>query len=135
MHDIKFRGKDINTGEWRYGYYVKNVYRVDGVAIGRHEIINDGIRYEVVPETVGRGMFLKDRNGKYVHEGDVVTKGCRNEMSVVCYGWGEMDSGVYSYIGFYLESTDGEQEQEDDWKRLRLEVVGTIYDNPELLTI
>ena len=62
MRDIRFRGKNINTGEWVYGYFKKNRH-------GDCYIEDDGLAVEVDPDTVGQMVCLLDE-GDEVYEGD-----------------------------------------------------------------
>jgi len=57
-----YRGK-TKEGKWVYGWYIFST--ID-------EIIQNGLRYEVIPETVGQ-FVCKDKNGKGVFEGDNAT--------------------------------------------------------------
>jgi len=60
----EYRGKDKQTGEWRYGYLFADDYI-------RH-IDVDGIPWlrEVDPDTVGQSTGLPDRDGVTIYEGD-----------------------------------------------------------------
>lgn len=62
---IKFRGRDVITGNWAYGYY----YPSKGNAIIRNEKDEECI---VDPETVGQFTGMKDENGGGVYEGDSI---------------------------------------------------------------
>lgn len=69
---IKFRGKNIHTGEWLYGDLeynrVKEIARI-------HSYNNDGnyIGQNIVdPSTVGQFTELFDRTGKNIFEGDIL---------------------------------------------------------------
>lgn len=66
MREIKFRGKDINTGEWVYGFYTQGSF-IDpntGKETIRH-IIDNGMLHDVVPETIGQytGTDRQERKG------------------------------------------------------------------------
>ena len=66
-----FRGKQINTGKWVFGFYYKT--------LGKHIILGsvdpDGVmqrKYEVNPETVGQFMEVTDKEDKKIFEDDVL---------------------------------------------------------------
>ena len=65
MRDIRFRGKNINTGKWVYGYFKKNTYG-DCYIEDEH-----GLSTVVLSDTVGQ-YVCKDANGNDVYEGDIV---------------------------------------------------------------
>ena len=67
----KFRGRDVITGNWAYGYY----YPSKGHAIIRNE--NDA-ECIVLKETVGQFTGLLNKNGKEIYEGDIK----REEFSI-----------------------------------------------------
>lgn len=65
MRVIKFRGKNITTEEWVYGYFKKNKY---GDCYIENE---DGLATVVDPNTVGQ-YVLTNFEGKEIYEGDYV---------------------------------------------------------------
>lgn len=140
MREIVFRGKRLDNGEWVTGYYVrlhdplkkKESHRI---YIGYAEAELDGNEYlfypdyfDVDPATVGQFTGLKDKNGKMIFEGDIVLKRVRNgkrEPRLV-----EFSRGCF-HCGFGGgSSTPGHPYTLDD---NQIEVIGSIYDNPELL--
>jgi hypothetical protein len=138
MREILFRGKDVDTGIWVYGYYSGPVG-----ACECHEIcdINDviGSMVDVDPDTVGQYTGLTDKNGTKIFEGDII--GYKDGRFVAnCI----VNFGLYaaagrigkSHMGFYLDWAENDLLRNDIgfWASERLiEVIGNIYDNPELI--
>jgi uncharacterized phage protein (TIGR01671 family) len=134
--DIEFRGKDIRTGKWVYGFYYK--------AYGKHVIWgcvsggNTQCVYGVIPETVGQYTGLKDRNGVKIFEGDILGRlfDDYNENTVVVYKEGILCAKPISKEKYRpLNTFDG-----CGWvpvnsnnPNYNFEVIGNIHDNPELL--
>ena len=146
MREILFRGKRERDGEWEYGDLWCNPYGKRAVCIVSP--INDQGTTggnEVLPETVGQYTGLKDKNGKRIFEGDIVRatiergEGCQSPRT---------ENGVIGYdcigmIGLILyKDKNGENVWSDFFNELSMsgliedyyfEVIGNIYDNPELM--
>ena len=118
MRDILFRGKRLGNGKWVEGNYWE--------FCGDHNIMIPGncIGLRVDPSTVGQYTGLKDKNGKRIWEGDILTVdgevGCFelkfNENTAMFI----MDGDAIR-ASFHIFGTD------------EVEVIGNIHDNPELL--
>ena len=135
MRTIKFKGK-TKLGEWVIGYYVGKS-SLDEVAIlpppnVNYDIgyINDSECYYCIADTLGQFTGLYDKNGKEIYEGDVV-KWSNGLMYAVKFWEGmfyasieECNEGILG--GFPLHRLT---EYEDG----KCEIVGNIFDNPELL--
>lgn len=121
---IKFRGKRIDNGEWVYGDLLQPTEICDIYEIANCESI-DGTRYEVIPDTTGQYTSLKDKNGKEIYEGDILKSIQWNDIYLV------------KYIGtaFYLcRKVNNGFNKITTWNNTeKSEVIGNIYDNPELL--
>lgn len=142
MREYKFRGKptENNTSyieeEFVYGSLV--------ISNGKYYIalnVNDNINrddyevymIEVIPETVGQYTGLKDKNGKEIYEGDIIFDSFYERKAKV----------VFLEGAFWLDYIDDFKEYETIHKRYQLlanydnksvlEVIGNIYDTPELL--
>lgn len=81
-------------------------------------------------EIQARGLYeisqftnLQDKNGKDIYEGDIVQRG------VITFSRGK-------FQGTYYDSNGNlEEDWEDDlYQERNIEVLGNIYENPELLT-
>lgn len=117
MREILFRGKKIN-GEWVKGDYVTDIFT-------KTPFINtSGNGFEkVIAETVGQYTGLTDKNGTKIFEGDVL-KGMGGlyrvyfDISLACFEWAKIN-------GNWEESFSGFADE--------YEIIGNIYDNPEML--
>ena len=120
MTEIIFRGKRLNDGEWVEGNFVKGC--IDDFAyiveFGNKDLCRNYV--EVIPETVGQYTGFYDKNGKKVFEGDIL----KAEI------WWEQ-GGCYPHTETrFIEATFPNMYKNHFEK---FEVVGNIYDNPELL--
>lgn len=145
MREILFLGKRVDNGEWVEGYYI---CKSKDSHTSQHFIIQnfrsdsnlDGlVEFEVIPETVCQYTNFNDENGK-IYEGDIINV-LQDRLMEVRWDFEELtwklfDVGLpvgeinlyYNTIdlaGLYLETCYENQ--------MISEVVGNIYDNPELL--
>ena len=66
----RFRAKRKDNNEWIYGVPRKNIYN-DMLMVG-----DAPFRPEIIDEkTLGQCTGLKDKNGKVIFEGDIITEG------------------------------------------------------------
>lgn len=130
MRKIRFRAKTLKEGKWVYGYLVPVVTRGETEYHIVSEIHGGSIQgFAVDPSTVGQFTGMKDKNGAAVWEGDIVR-----------YRW--TDERYKKNPRYCIEAINyrnnsarfqaGDIYHEDLWAP-KLEVIGNIYDNPELL--
>lgn len=122
MRTIKFRGKNIETGEWVYGFYTQGGYvKEDGTVKVRH-IIHSDFLYDVEENTIGQHTGLMDKNGNEIYEGDIYRYDNPDSINEVSYCAGG------GFVGFDLAPA-----KHNENMLLDVEVIGNIHDNPELL--
>lgn len=124
MREIKFRGRRLDNEEWIYGSYTIAEMRDRSIC---HEIVpfpaGEVIR-EVDPATVGQYTGMKDKSGREIYEGDILTDKYES-IGVV-----EWQNG-----GFVVNLGDVDIFQIADCfdDSYQMWTIGNIHDNPELL--
>lgn len=130
MREILFKGKRIDNGEWIEGYYCPCVFGRFPCrpAIIIKEDMDNGHWHpeEIIPSTIGQYTGLTDKNGKKIFEGDVVNfkttayffKNCRINYESQFARFCAIDNKGYEYP---MDKT------------FNYEIIGNVFDNPELL--
>ena len=141
MRESLFRGK--HGDEWVEGYYLKlgNMAFIIIDSDMASDMAGEYVKMkEVISETVSEYTGLMDNNGKRIFEGDIVTFESRGRhVGDVQFDWGvfgvewtecKRDKSIMEPLGnkHNLRTfADGFNEA--------VEVIGNVYDNPELLEV
>mgnify|MGYP000793348608 CR=1 FL=1 len=145
-----FKAKRIDNGEWVTGHYVKglDIYAKEVHLIFEPTTIfyssgeTDGWS-EVDPSTICQCTGLKDKNGKLIWEGDIIlfqrdnddcpfpNKDTKKRLGKVFY------KGFRTTFAIGMGKNGSGSINDDLWKYVqngnRVEVIGNIFDNKELL--
>ena len=129
-----FKGKRVDNGEWVIGDLITNVFFRLGQSIpyilcpdkAKYDCFEDftegnGI-FEVRPDTICRCTGLNDKKGNLIWKNDIV-------KVTVIYGVVKWDYANARYV--IDDREDGYQDYSEWWQET--EVIGNIFDNPELL--
>lgn len=136
--EIIFKAKRIDNGEWVEGNLITNERNENQKYIGyifdeRNGVIEDFDLVEVIPNTLCQYTGLSDKNGKKIWENDICDRK-EKYHEIVTYNEGDWQLD-YSYVfgkelnynacnlGFYA------------CERKCVEVIGNVFDNPELLEV
>ena len=124
MRAIKFRGKALHNGVWHYGY-LSEISTLPLGEVGEiRSIHEDCVQSTIVKaETIGQFTGVTDIYGKEIYEGDILALYFENHCT-----W--KVAVLFEYNGFQVKRKDGRSTflGQKPW-----EIIGNIYDNPELL--
>lgn len=140
IREIIFRAKCYGT--WHYGSYVHLIKKPSNNCCNcnhKNFIVSnedDGEHYYPITELSSVGQFtgLTDCKGKEIYEGDIL------DFTIFdVFGGDRQYRGVVRYCGscfMIWQPLDGEDCLDLDWiieQDDELEIIGNIYDNPELI--
>ena len=126
MREILFRGKDADSGLWCYGDLTFSRDRKPYIRFWAH---NGYLVREVMPETVGQFTGFVDKNKKRIFEDDILASTYEEENVV-------HELVLWTDNGWHIKWRNASPDiiWQDDMDRYS-EVVGNIWDNPELLEV
>ena len=123
MREILFRGKRVEDGKWIYGYL--SFFYIDNPKKGCMYSPKEVRRFDVMSETVGQYTGLTDKNGRRVFEGDI------------CWFYGGEHYGGNWETSAVIAITDMTNFtiMQYFYDAEYFEVIGNVFDNPELLEL
>ena len=120
MREIKFRGKYGNN-PWLYGSLVTKNRNNNGI-----QERNSSVTILVDDGSIGQYTGMNDSTGKEIYEGDIVrTSDNDDELAVV--EWDDEDLRFTVTHGNVVNGLG------EGYYSREVEVIGNMYDNPELL--
>lgn len=156
MREILFRGKRTDGKGFVYGDYIHCGISGKDFIFPKNNEVNESqlvgeegclklFTLEVIPETVGQYTGLTDKNGKKIFEGDIVRYQFDNDDCPFPNKNTEKRIGRVFFLEFRASFSvtagrNGSVSMNNDLFKYvqngnRVEVIGNIYDNPELLEV
>lgn len=160
MREILFKAKRKDNGEWVEGYLSDNgfdgeekkyfisgliIEKCNGTACDEWDITGiDFYDYEIDPETICQFTGLCDKNGKKIWENDIVSnEWCFSRgKSIVKFGEHKdyhmperYQCGNYGFFLEHMHQNDFGVRKDILYFSCKCEVVGNIFDNPDLLEV
>ena len=124
MREILFRGKRTDNKQWVEGFYAL----IGELNPNAYIITDNGNMIRVAHKSISEFTGLTDKNGNKIFEGDIVGyySNYRKKYDIGTVKYGDFNcsccQGVY---GWFFENGDIREHS-------AYEVLGNIYDNPEL---
>lgn len=129
MREILFRGKRFDNGKWETGSLL-----VERMNTSEQQVMiadkMTGYPTLVLPETIGQYTGLTDKNGKKIFEGDILEGDLYDNLDP---GVKWKSTVVWGAFGWICKARQTCPMDEFDIREG--EVIGNIYDNPELVEV
>lgn len=138
-----YRAKRFDNGEWVQGVpfeiEAKQVILIkDNENLLRVHYLEENMwtaeiyAIEVDASTICQCTGLKDKNGKLIWENDIASYSdlITRDKKIICIEWNKMKA---SFVRKYRSPMGSQYLYLDEYIASRMEVIGNIFDNPELL--
>lgn len=118
-----FKAKQIDNGEWGIGFLsIHKTGKCFIRPIGGSALSSVDVDKNTICQCTG----LKDKNGKLIWENDIIAyRDCTEEKYVIAW---ELDKACFEYQQYSCSIMNF-----DELNSCEVEVIGNIFDNPELL--
>lgn len=132
MREIKFRGRSILSNQFVYGHLLEMYHKTSDSLMLLPYIIGslpESPLIYVKRETIGQFTGLADKNGVEIYEGNI----CLCDVNSIDY----ITIVYFKHGTYYLQDNIKEGNLSLSWfidNNKKIEVIGNIHDNPELLT-
>jgi uncharacterized phage protein (TIGR01671 family) len=138
MREILFKAKRIEDGKWIEGHYQKRydllgneehlIFHADSYTVWEYAEIN--------PETLCQFTGLTDKNGNKIWENDIVSTKSNVRVQIKFGKYYDRFAMWKYHQGFYMAFSDKGRDfyrNELGYWHNKIEIVGNIFDNPELV--
>ena len=123
MREILYRGKRVDNGKWITGLLAQYLEGIKATICRYHYVPCDtGLFICIKPDTVGQYTGMSDVNGEKIFEGDIV--------QIKKYGMKYNFCMDFINGRYLIYNRKNSFELNED---MSLEIIGNIYDTPELL--
>ena len=137
MREILFKAKRKENGEWVDGYYRADtdldIHFICGwnYYLSENGLEREPFEYEIDPDTLCQYTGLTDKNGKKIWENDICEMVYNGLVYVYVVVWDKTELD--------FKGTNGKENYGRNFEYLgcceEIEVIGNIFDNPELLEV
>lgn len=135
---IKFRGKPLDNNKWHYGHYSDFNHNPHGLPKMSYWITIPvgGNTFQANPVTIGQFTEFYDKNEKEIYEDDILKVYMEN-------GKYELRQVYWSQGAYWTKKVKTPRSHAEETQilsfyfthNIKVEVIGNIHDNPELIKI